>query len=174
MFRIYFKSIGLIASLVLATAHAQSAGYPLSADQVRAEFASFGYEAGSSVYWTWSTPGLTTFQVREPASARVLMVLVYPDMATASAERARAARFEGDLSPSLIPGYGPSTWRDNVALVQSNEYELQRMLAPDYELEMRAVVRSTDYDQLAVESSASAYAVDLDFQRVLNGVVVNM
>lgn len=174
MFRNYFKTIGLIASLMLATAHAQSAGYPVSADQVRDEFASVGYEVGTSVNWTWSTPGLTTFQVREPASARVLMVLVYPDMATATAERARAARFDGDLSPSLIPGYGPSTWRDNVALVQSSEYELQRMLAPDYELEMRAVVRPTSHDELAVESAATAYAVDLDFQRVLNGVVVNM
>ena len=64
---------------------------PLTADQVRAEFVSGNYQVGPPT--TWWADGSTTFLVRPTSGspdqmARVLMVVVYPDLASAAIEEA--------------------------------------------------------------------------------------
>jgi hypothetical protein len=99
----------------------------LTTEQVRASFVRSGYTTDSPIYWQSS--GLTTFFV-QAAPERVLLVLVYPDIARAEEEhRIAHAQEEADLGtpiafsddqgPELMPGYGRSSWWHNVALVQA-------------------------------------------------------
>ena len=106
------------AALVPVLAHAQPAPSIETPDQVRAKFIALGYQVDEPTMW-W-TNGSTTFLVHDPIGAsngegRVLMVLVYPDLETAQAERARAMSAEVEQGasmdreePHLVPGYGPS------------------------------------------------------------------
>jgi hypothetical protein len=90
-------------------------------DQVRTQYIAHGYEADAPLVW-WTPNHLTTFRVSDPASDRVVMVLVYPDYATADAERSRAKARDGTtagMGPHLISGYGYSAWRGNIAIIES-------------------------------------------------------
>ena len=86
----------------------------------RTAFQHAGFTAVEPSYWASS--GLSTFTVHVPAErgrpdGRVVMAIVYPDAASAQAVVGR----------TLIPGYGNSTVRGNVALVQSAWGELDRI-----------------------------------------------
>jgi hypothetical protein len=48
------------------------------------------------------------------------MVLVYPDLATADVERTKIQAEEAAATAHLVPGYGLSTWRGSIALVESD------------------------------------------------------
>jgi hypothetical protein len=77
----------------------------MSADQVRAAFAGAGYQLDQVRTWDWTSPPVTSIQVRDAGSDRVLLALVYPD--AAQMVRARAlARDAGATSgnPHLVPG----------------------------------------------------------------------
>jgi hypothetical protein len=165
MSRVYIMLLGALASLSLGSAHAQSGGPLLSAEQVRAEFADRGYEVAESVYWTWYTPGLTTFRVRDAATQRLLTVLVYPDQAAADTARVRAEQ----QSAPLVAGYGASTWRGNVAIVQANELDVRRAVFSEYDREMEVIVRTADQDQEV--TSGPLYAVDFDLLGVLEAAI---
>ena len=75
------------------------------------------------------------------------MVLVYPDLETAQSERQRAdttANDEGmptgDFGPRLVPGYGPSVWQANVAMVASSWGELNRQYQAQIETDLGTAI----------------------------------
>lgn len=89
--------------------------------EVREQFVAAGYLVDRETTW-WNT-GVTTFTVRDASPTdRVLMVLVYPDTASAELDRSGGA--------PLVPGYGKGEWHGNVALVQGSQRELAKYL-PD-------------------------------------------
>ena len=164
-------------------AAAAEPGPAMTASEVRALFVSQGYRAEGQV--TWWTNHVTSFSVFDPTeqaspTARIIMVLVYPDIATALVERSRAeaseaaetARaFTDTHGPHLVPGYGFSTWRDNVAVVQTTQGDLQRRFSE--ELDWINMVGAQP--EVAARGTAQApQAVDLDILRVLNRATVDL
>jgi hypothetical protein len=154
----------------------------LTPEQVRAAFIRAGYDVEEPVTFDWTSPPVTSFRVHDSrfnrrateerwgigASDRVLLVLVYSDVATARTEEAKAlARQDMDerrdialgdgAGPRLVPGYGPSMWQQNVALVQSYELELSRLYAAEAEMEQGGVASPL------VAPPAPSYTVDGDF-----------
>jgi hypothetical protein len=111
-------SMAILTGMFLVVGQAYpAAAADMSVDQLLGEFTRAGYRADRV---STSTDGLgivfvTDQYAQQTPNARVLMVLVYPDAASAAEVRERA----GD-SAHLVPGYGPSVWLDNVALVQSS------------------------------------------------------
>jgi hypothetical protein len=174
----------IVALWPLAAGARPASAADLTPDQVRAEFLRQGYRADAPT--TWWTNQVTTFTVVDPAeqaspSARIVMVLVYPDAATAQAERSRAqgreaadllGRFTGDRGPHLVPGYGMSTWRQNVALVQSTRRELEERFAAELDLENMVLISTGA--AVAATPAPAIYAVDFEFLAVLDGGVVNL
>jgi hypothetical protein len=157
----------LVAAAPTSLAHAQATSTPLlSPEQVRAEYLNQGFQTSAPM--TWWTNGSTTFTVEDPTeqnspSARVLMVIVYPDLANARA----AHRDDGHL----VPGYGPSVWLDNVALVQTTRGELARRFAAEVERNDPTFVQSRLEPERMAEAS---FPVALDFLAVLHSETVNL
>jgi hypothetical protein len=153
-----------IAATVLAgpTAYAQSIGS--NPEQVRAQFEQQGFVSGTPT--TWAMSNVTTFTVTDPHEStpfsRVLMVLVYGDDSAATSARERS-RTEGQ---PLVPGYGEAAWQGNVALVQSNAYDLGRyyQAREDHENGIDAQIGGT---WRASEIAASG-RVDADFLMALS------
>jgi hypothetical protein len=154
--------------------HAQSAPTIQTPDQVRARFIEAGYSVGEAT--TWWTNSSTTFTVFDPARAsypdgRMVMVLVYPDMQTAQAERDHAIATGGaegladpDLGPRLVPGYGPSTWQANVALVESNLAALNRFYQSQIEQDLgTAIAIGPSTNEVVAPPSPITTAVDVEF-----------
>ncbi|HLZ27052.1 MAG TPA: hypothetical protein VKV73_07005 [Chloroflexota bacterium] len=144
----------------------------LTVDQVRASFVGAGFQADPALSWTWTSPPVTTLRIFDQASGRVLMALVYPDTHTAQTERLQAQAHEPSApvldgyGPHLVPGYGESLWRGNVALVQTTQSELDRL----YRLQQGGML-----DLAAIhEPSPPDYVVDLDFQQALEHSAVNL
>jgi hypothetical protein len=165
MWRFAFVLVTLTMSLTAPTPVTHAVTDPASVESVRAEFLARGFEVGAAVHWTWPTPGLTTFSVRDGLADRILLVLVYPDVITADRERLRVA---GDLTP-VVAGYGPSTWRGNVAIVQSSEYELRRAYGGESGREMEILVRTGE--AIEVHTTVS-YIVDADVVAVLDAAFI--
>jgi hypothetical protein len=177
-----FSSVSLasaFASAVVAlspfAANAQTAPTgPYTAEQLRAQYVAHGYQADAPVSW-WTPNNVTTFRVSDPANGRVVMVLVYPDSATADADRsaaqARDTNAEGN-GPHLVEGYGFSTWRDNVALVESTTDTLARQYAAQQasDNQVSAGIPAT------VEASdvTPTFAVDLDMIGIIDSNTVNL
>jgi hypothetical protein len=176
-----------IASTALAAwpfiAGAQpSSGLP--AERVRAELQNAGYVADQPMHW--SSSGLTTFFVQDPAeraspNPRVVMVLVYPDVAAAEAAhlqahadaeaaQARTLPYSDNFGPLMIPGYGPSAWRGNVAMVESTFADLARMYSSEYEGYYANVNDGVD-SRLATH--VPTMAVDFDILNALTSFTVN-
>jgi len=168
------RSLPAILALVLSLWPASSSAQPqepLRVDQVRDAFGIAGYDVDPVDAWTWTTPPVTTFQVRDPGQDRVLLVLVYASMTAAQAARGEAeaheqawngrASLNAEAGPHLVAGWGPSTWSGNVALVQTAQSEL-----------VRAYQVQVDQDGggkpgLTAEGNESVRLVDADFQEVL-------
>ena len=66
---------------------------------------------------------------------RIVMVLVYPDAASAQAEAAGSELLTG---PRLVPGYGPALLRGNLALVESSPLELSQRYTAELALQEQA------------------------------------
>jgi hypothetical protein len=148
-----------VAALFPVVAGAQSIAPTISADELRNDFVRQGYQADLPTTW-WTTDHVITFRVydfdeRSQPTGRVLMVLVYPD--AAAAERAGAGA-------QLVPGYGPSLLRANVALVQSTFAELQRRYAEELERDMPG---SSGRAEARITSGPALYRVEDDFAAVL-------
>jgi hypothetical protein len=157
----------LVAIVPMTSASAQS--IVLTPEQVRSEYLAQGFQASAPT--TWYTNGSTTFTVEDPTeqgspTARVLMVIVYPDSATAEADAERHA------GAHLVPGYGPSVLQGNVALMQSTRTELAQRYA--------AELNSNDPTHIAVSAEQLAMVaepsnvVGLDFQAVLQTGLANL
>ena len=111
-------------------------GY-LTTNQVQTAYTAQGYEVERTVQWgtasTWSrVTGLVVSD--RPASAsirgRVVMVLIFPNQASADRNRDLAseqdqtsgtARPPAGQGPHLMGGYGYSTWFENVAIVEASD-----------------------------------------------------
>ncbi|HEX8969036.1 MAG TPA: hypothetical protein VF937_14215, partial [Chloroflexota bacterium] len=136
-------------------------------------FTSAGYVADQPQSWDWTSPPVTSFQVHDTASGRVVMVLVYPDVAAAQTELRQAASHDqvgAGSGPHLIPGYGPSVWNANVAMVEATESQLARLY------QAQADRDNGVYVDLALnpDPNESTLAVDFDFQQALDSSAVNL
>jgi hypothetical protein len=103
----------------------------LTVDQVRGTFAGAGFQIDGVHNWDWTSPPVSTVQIHDQSSGRVLMALVYPSSAAAQAARFQAQAREpadqsGSYGPHLVAGFGPSLWHGNVALQQTTQSELDR------------------------------------------------
>jgi len=92
-----------VACLWPAAGAAQAQELPASTplmtvDQARSAFATAGYRVDQTYNWDWTSPPVSSLQVRDPGNERVVMV-----------------------------GYGQSLWDGNVALVQTTESQLERL-----------------------------------------------
>jgi hypothetical protein len=165
---LFAAATAVVALAPTTSAGAQSvAGPELSAEQVRAQYLEHGFAAGAPI--TWWTNGSTSFTVQDPTeqntpSARVLMVIVYPDTATAEAERSSHGEH-------LVPGYGPSVWQGNVALMQTTRDELARRYAAEVNRDDPSFVGTGAEPEVTADPS---YLVGLDFLAVLQGATVNL
>ncbi len=145
----------------------------MSVDAVRDSFANGGFQVDQPHAWTWMNPPFTSVEIHDPASQRVVMVMIYAD--SAAAERARRlalAHDPGQSGPHLIEGYGPSVWNDNLAMVESTQSELDHVFQTRLD-QTNGVEVDTN---LAWEHSVSNDAVELDFQQalVVNTGAVNL
>jgi hypothetical protein len=157
---VFAAASAVVAMTPLTLAHAQALSTPLlTSGEVRTAYVEQGFQTSRPI--TWWTNGSTTFTVEDPAeqnspSARVLMVIVYPDRASADAEHRDGVH--------LVPGYGPSVWQGNVAMVQTTRSELARRYAAEVNRDDPSYVQTGTAIELLAEAS---YPVALDFVAVL-------
>jgi hypothetical protein len=144
----------------------------MNVDDVRTSFVSGGFQVDQPHAWTWMNPPFTSLQIHDPASHRVLMLMIYPDSAAARTARTHAlAHDPGQAEPHLIEGYGPSVWNGNVAMVQSTRSELDHLFQTRMD-DASGVEVDTN---LAWEHSVTADTVDMDFLQALdNAATVNL
>jgi len=160
---------GAIVAFSPHVASAQAASSTdFTPDQLQTQYIAHGYRVDAPVTW-WTPDHVTTLRVSDPASERVVMLLVYPDAATAAAERASAEVREGrsaGMGPRLISGYGYSIWRGNVALVESTADGLARQYAAEQAAENQVMTGLP----LAVGSPnpSPPYAIDQDLIDVID------
>jgi hypothetical protein len=164
---LFAAASAIVAVVPMTAAGAQSlGGSTMTPEQVRSQFLADGFQTSEPL--TWWTNGSTTFTVEDPTeqnspAARILMVIVYPDMAAAAAERHDGAH--------LVPGYGPSVFEGNVALMQSTRAELARRYAAELNSNDPGYVRSAIVPEIAAEAN---YPVALDFLAVLQDGLANL
>jgi hypothetical protein len=125
---------------------------------------------------------VTTFTVQDPTSDRIAMVLVFPSFEAAQTARQQAAARDGESDPAnqhphLVPGYGRSEWRGNIALVQSSLFDLGRLYAAQYEDGIVTMVRTNGVadDGLAMRPLEVGRDVDADLVAIItDGVRVDL
>src|SRR5215471_19719475 len=154
---------------------ATPASGPLEFDQVRAAFASSGYQVGEPHTWNWTQPPFTSVRVLDQSTDRVLNVLIYPNAAAAETARLQAARGQGQTAisatgPYLVTGFGPSLWMSNVAMVESRQALLQRL----YQAQVDRDNGVLDVGSAALDNERPAVVVDADFQQALLNGAVNL
>jgi hypothetical protein len=173
LFATFFGALPLASGSASAQSQVDPANLPLvTAEQARDAFAQQGFQTSAIVAWGWAAPTLRTFEVRDSASPRVVMVLVFASSQDAGLFRGQMARHAESTTanPYLIAGYGPSMWRGNVALVQSTESQLQLVDR------LQADQDNGTYDDpgVVLDARAPAMAVDPDFQEALTNSIVNL
>ena len=174
-----------VACLWPAAGAAQAQELPASTplmtvDQARSAFATAGYRVDQTYNWDWTSPPVSSFQVRDPGNERVVMVLVYPSATAAQAGRLGAQAHEHALAagqpvrsasgPHLVVGYGQSLWDGNVALVQTTESQLERLDRAQADL-ANGVYRDPI---VARDPGVPDFVVDLDFLQALQNGAVNL
>jgi len=143
----------------------------LTVDQVRSEFITDGFNAGTPSTW-WGASAPISFRVTDPNSDRVIMVLVYPDSLAAASARDHAQGQEASDQGRLVPGYGLSTWVRNVAIVESTGADLARMYQTALDQDNEVAIGEPG---LAVSMpSQPTYAVDADLVGVVDNVTANL
>jgi len=157
---IRWLAAGLAATLCLWPVAAAAQGASPSVEKVRAVYTSAGFQADPALNWDWTSPPVSTFRVHDSSLGRELMVLVYPDAA--------AAQLASSRGPRLVVNYGDSVWRENVALVQTTQAELNRAFQLQNERDNGML---TVAPTLVREPS---YAVDLDFLQALETSAANL
>ena len=79
--------------------------------------------------------------------------------------------YSDERGPRLVPGYGESVWRQNVALVQSSQSALNRLFAAPLDRDTAAMVGFTDMENqptLQPLTSTAMQAVDPEFVALLS------
>jgi hypothetical protein len=144
----------------------------MSVDEARDALVSGGFQVDRPHVWTWMNPPFTSLQIRDPASQRVVLLMIYPDAAAARTARMQALAHDAvQAEPHLVEGYGPSVWTGNVAMVESTQSELDRLFQTRLD-DANGVQVDTN---LAWEHSVNNDAVDMDFQQALvNTGTVNL
>jgi hypothetical protein len=166
---------GAVVTFSPLAARAQTARADgFTAEQLRAQYVAHGYQADAPVTW-WIPNHVTSFRVSDLATGRVVMILVYRDVATADLDRSKAEAHDDATAgngPHLIPGYGYSTWRENVALVESTTDDLARQFTAEQAADNQIMTGAP----VAVETGNAmpTYAVDLDIINVIDGETVNL
>jgi hypothetical protein len=170
------RSLSVLASGIVAlsaaplAANAQPASSrDLTVDQVRDQFKADGYQVGAPLNW-WTNGRVATFTVSDGPQPRdrIIMVLVYPDTATAQVETAGSDQLTG---PRLVPGYGPALVRQNVALVESSRQELNQRYAAEQALEDTEFAATS---VMPVAPTVVTKAVDLDFLTALDSAIATL
>jgi hypothetical protein len=154
---------GLAAALCLWPVAAAAQTTSPTVEQVRAVYASAGFQVDSALNWDWTSPPVGTFRVHDASQGRELMVLVYPDAASAQIALSRG--------PRLVVGYGESVWRGNVALVQTTQAELDSAFKLQNDRDNGML---TFEPYLVREPGLPTYAVDLDFLHALEISAANL
>jgi hypothetical protein len=181
--RSVFSGLIVAASLYFSggAAHAQdaTASPVLSVDQVRNAFSSAGYQVDQAQAWNWASPPVTSLQVRDSATDRVVMVLVYPSTTAAQAALLEAETHEQGLNaglpangggaPHLIAGYGRSVWDGNVAMVQTMQADMER--AYQAQIDRDSAVDAAPAP--GASATQSEFSVDVDFLQALQQGTVN-
>jgi hypothetical protein len=138
--------------------HAQEAA--AVSDAARIGFARAGFAVSPAIHW-W-TGDLTSFTVSDARETnwqtRVVMVLFYRDDEAADTAR-REAQAHNRM---LVPGYGEAAWLGNVAMVQSNTYELSRLAQQELDRDLGISVENS------VVATPSRFTVDDEFVAILS------
>jgi hypothetical protein len=144
----------------------------LAPAQLQDEFVRCGYQLPGG-----NRPG-QYFAVRGPNvdprdNPRILMVVVYPDVASAAEAHRRAHEraeakigipvpMSDDHGPQLLVGYGGSVWRNNVAMLQTTLRTLSGLYYEDIQTGEAKVIDPSAFD-LGFATRFGPYAVDSDF-----------
>jgi len=155
---------GAIVAFGAAPFAASAQSTDLTVDRVRSEFVADGYQVSAPLNW-WTNNHVATFTVSDASGQndRIVMVLVYPDTATAQTETAGSDQLAG---PRLVPGYGPALVRQNVALVESTQQALSQRYTSE-----QASQEVADFGATAVMPAAPApvtRAVESEFISALD------
>ncbi len=155
-------------------------GSILTLEQVRGGFASAGYQVDDAVRWDWTSPPVSTVRIRDAATDRVVIALVYPTGEAASAARFRARTAEqkqlpggaitGNRGPHIVIGYGESVWLSNVGLVQTTQSHLNHVYQVEIECDNGGYVSQ----EPVAQATERGWTVDVDFMQALNASVVNL
>lgn len=162
--------VSIVACFWPTVAGAQSLSPGATVEALRTQFASQGYRVSAPTTW-WTTDHLTTFTVADERD-RAVMVFVYPDVATAQAARVEAQAREAVESPHLVDGYGPSTWRGNVALVQATRQELERQYAIQFGIDALAYNSANVITEPGIASPQQA--VDAEFVAIASNSIADL
>jgi hypothetical protein len=169
-------------SISVGAAHAQEATAPpvLSVVQVRDAFSTAGYQLDQAQNWNWTTPQVTSFQVHDSSTGRVVMVLVYPSTTVAQAALLEAETHEQAVNggaaianggaPHLVIGYGRSVWDGNVAMVQTTEAAIAR----EYQAQIDRDNGLNADPSATLQGASPESSVDLDFLQALQQGTVNL
>jgi hypothetical protein len=115
---------------------------------------------------------MRTFVVHDASSQRILMVLVFPSVQDAGLFRAMVATHQESTGsdPPIVPGYGPSVWSGNIALIESSESNLAQVVQLQADQD-----NGVYHDPSATPDPRTPdITVDLDFQQALRTGVVNL
>jgi hypothetical protein len=163
-------------------AHAQEATAPrfLSVDQVRSAFSSAGYQVDQAESWNWTSPPVTSFEVHDASTGRVVLVLVYLSTAAAQAAMLDAETHEQALgagapnnetgSPHVVAGYGRSVWDGNVAMVQTTAADIERA----YQAQIDRDNGLNAEPPAGLSGAQPESSVDLDFLQALQQGTINL
>jgi hypothetical protein len=172
---VIFAFAGTIAAFSPLVANAQTASNAdFTPGELRSQYIAHGYQVDAPIAW-WTPDHVTTVRVSDPTSDRVVMLVVYPDVATAAAVRASVATHDGGTAgtaPRLIAGYGYSAWRGNVALVESTADGLARQYAAEQAADNQLMTGMPP----AVDSPnpSQTYAIDQDLLDVVDSDTVSL
>ena len=165
----------LALAATLSTAGVAAEPLSLTTPQLRDQFVQCGFELvtpnapRTNAYIALRDPA--TVAVRD-ANQRVVMAIVFPTVDAAEAAHRKAHReaeerlgerwaYSDDHGPQLLSAYGPSVWRANVALVESDTRTLNSLYTEDIQTGDVRIARP-ELLELGFGSSLTHQGVDGD------------
>jgi hypothetical protein len=144
-------------SIAITAAEEMAVSVVLTGAQVRDAFTRCGFQVGqpgvpgNDRYLPIQDPGASEMAAAQDADYRVVMAIVYPLEELIS---------EGD-GARLLPGYGASVWRGNVALVESTHRTLTNLSSYNVQWHEGVVTDPAEF-QAGLISIDSRLGVDRD------------
>jgi hypothetical protein len=166
----FFFAIAVVSASPIAARAQPAPGADYAPGELVTQYSQHGYQVDAPIQW-WTTDQVTSLRVFDTRTDRVVIVLVYPNSGAADAERARAQAREASGS-HLVPGYGLSTWHQNVALVESTQAELSRQYAAQQDRHNQMMLGGGGTDEVA--RAEVMRAVDLDILSIVDTGVVHL